>query len=260
MKAAVPEYSLVAARTLDEAMDLVAEGWQPMAGGTDLMVVFQTGRLVPKKLVSIWKLAELRGIQVSDDSVAIGALTTCAELQRHAVLQREFGMLCKAASWTGSVANQNRGTIGGNIGNASPAADSPPALLVYDAQLELVSVRGSRWVDYTMFQTGYKQSVMASDELIARIRLPRPKAERKEYIRKVGTRRAQAISKICIAGLREGDSVRIAVGSVAPITILGTSAEEILARISPIEDIRSTANYRRRVTENLLREFLHATA
>ena len=260
MRAVVPDYTLVAARTLDEALEQVAEGWQPMAGGTDLMVVFQTGKLVPKKLVSLWKLAELRGIVVAEKAVTVGALTTYAEIQRHDVLQREFGMLCTAASWTGSVANQNRGTIGGNIGNASPAADSPPALLVYGAQLELVSVRGSRWVDYSGFHTGYKQLLMERDELIARIRLPRPTAERKEYIRKVGTRRAQAISKICIAGLREGDHLRIAVGSVAATAILAASADEILARISPIDDIRSTANYRRRVTENLLQELLRVTA
>ena len=260
MRAAVPDYTLVAARDVPEALDLAAAGCRPMAGGTDLMVVFQTGVLAVKKLVSIWKVSELRGIAVTDEYVSIGALATYAEIQRHPVLLREFGMLCTAASWTGSVANQNRGTLGGNIGNASPAADSPPALLVYDAQLELLSVRGSRCVGYSAFHTGYKQTLLAPDELIARILLPRAATPRKEYIRKVGARRAQAISKVCIAGLREGDQLRIAVGSMGPTAIFGTSVDEILARIAPIGDIRSTAQYRRRVTENLLREFMLATA
>jgi CO/xanthine dehydrogenase FAD-binding subunit len=199
------------------------------------------------------------------------------------VLQEEFRLLCAAARETGSIATQNRGTLGGNIVNASPAADSPPALLVYDAEIELVSERGARWIPYHGFHTGYKKMQLASDELLRAIRLPRRSAPWRQYYRKVGTRKAQAISKVCFAGaaLFENSTIRdirIALGSVAPIVLRAVktedalrgsgvtpeviaSAREILAQeIAPIDDIRSTARYRLRVAQNLLEEFLSQLA
>jgi CO/xanthine dehydrogenase FAD-binding subunit len=193
----------------------------------------------------------------------------------------EFPLLCQAAAETGSIATQNRGTLGGNIANASPAADSPPALFVYDAELELVSASGSRWVPYHGFWSGYKQMDLRSGELIRRIRLPREKSGWKHYYRKVGTRRAQAISKVCFAGVARADAglivdVRIALGSVAPTVLRAVetekilrgqrlspailrAAQEALAReIAPIDDMRSTSHYRRRVAQNLLAEFCQA--
>jgi CO/xanthine dehydrogenase FAD-binding subunit len=274
VRASVSDYELIEPVNLDAALERVAEGWKPIAGGTDLMVLFQSGKLPEKRLVSIWKLGELRGVAESPGWVTIAALTTYTEIQRHSVLRGEYPLLCAAAGWTGSVANQNRGTLGGNIGNASPAADSPPALLVYGAELELMSVRGSRWVPYCDFHTGYKQSLLAADELIARIRLPRSGAPRRGYTRKVGARRAQAISKICFAGLVEGGKFRIAIASVAPTVIrcprteallnagagLQEAKEMLMSEIDPIDDIRSTAAYRGRVTANLLGEFLRVVA
>ena len=130
--------------------------WRPFAGGTDLMVLLEAGKLPPGKYVSLWGLTELGGIAVATDTVTLGALTTYAEVLGHPVLRSEFPLLCRAAEQTGGVATQNRGTLGGNIANASPAADTPPALLVYDAELELVSARGSRRVPYDRFHTGYK--------------------------------------------------------------------------------------------------------
>lgn len=271
MRARISEYELVAAQDVAGALALVAEGWKPIAGGTDLMVLLQGGKLAARRLVSLWKLAELRRLDVGPEWVSLGALTTYTHLQRDAVMQREFGLLCRAAGWTGSVANQNRGTIGGNIANASPAADSPPVLLVYEAELELVSPRGSRRVAYGKFHTGYKTSVLAADELIARVWLPRPQGERKEYLRKVGARQAQAISKICFAAVKVGGEYRIAIGSVAPTAIRCPRTEELLGRgesakemlmseIAPIDDMRSTEDYRRRVTGNLLEEFLRVVA
>src|SRR5439155_19084119 len=124
-------------------------------GGTDLMVLFEAGKLWHKRFVSIWGLPELRGIVATRDHLTLGALTTYTEVQRHPALRREFPLLAQAASETGGIATQNRGTLGGNIVNASPAADSPPALLVYDAELELISARGARWVPYSGFHTGY---------------------------------------------------------------------------------------------------------
>ena len=158
----------------------------------------------------------------------------------------------------------------------SPAADSPPALLVYDAELELVSATGSRWVPYHTFHTGYKQMILRPDELVARIRLPRRRDRWVQYYRKVGTRKAQAISKVCFAAAARRDGgriaeVRIAVGSVAPTVVRCYRTEEIVTsdhgaveaaraaftgEIVPIDDIRSTANYRLRVAANLFEDFL----
>ena len=253
--------------------------WKPFAGGTDLMVLLEAGKLGHRNYVNIWGLNELRGIEVTDTHITLGALTTYTEVQAHAVLQSEFPMLCQAASETGGLAIQNRGTLGGNIVNASPAADSPPALLVYDAGIELLSTRGSRWLPYNGFHTGYKQMTIAADELLARIRLPRSTRGASHYYRKVGTRKAQAISKVCIAALARIDQghiedVRIALGSVAPIIVRCVETENTLRgrasgaettqaacaslsrEISPIDDIRSTAKYRLQVAQNLLTDFL----
>jgi CO/xanthine dehydrogenase FAD-binding subunit len=257
--------------------------WKPFAGGTDLMVLLEAGKLSHKKFLNIWNLGELRGIAVSAEGVTLGALTTYAEVQGHEILAREFPLLCRAAAETGSVATQNRGTLGGNIANASPAADSPPALIVYDAEIEIISASGARWVPYAPFHTGYKKMNLQVGELIRRIRLPRSNAAWKQYFRKVGTRRAQAISKICFAAAGRLEAgriadVRIALGSVAPTVLRAVRAEEILrgreprgaalqaaqdalgAEIAPIDDMRSTARYRRNVARNLLAEFLEVLA
>jgi CO/xanthine dehydrogenase FAD-binding subunit len=281
MRAYVPAYQLITPNSLEEVLALLSREpgvWKPFAGGTDLMVLLEAGKLPHRQYVNIWNLTELRGIEVLSDHLSIGALTTYTEIQAHPVLRREFPMLCQAASETGGLAIQNRGTIGGNIVNASPAADSPPALLVYDAELELVSTSGSRRVSYQDFHTGYKQMLIRSDELLARIRLPRTKALFTHYYRKVGTRKAQAISKVCLAAMAHTnwgqlEDVRIAFGSVAPIPIrcvktetalrgkpldqlLNEGPAELAKEIAPIDDIRSTANYRLQVSLNLLEDFL----
>src|SRR6476620_8579119 len=142
MRAYVPAYQLVSPANLAEALDLLAadnSAWKPFAGGTDLMVLLEAGKLPHRNYVNIWGLKELRGIDATDSHITLGALTTYTDVQSHPILQSEFPMLCQAASETGGLAIQNRGTIGGNIVNASPAADSPPALLAYDAEIELIS-------------------------------------------------------------------------------------------------------------------------
>src|SRR5260370_22046055 len=220
MRSFVPSYEMLTSRSIGEALALLPE-WKPFAGGTDLMVLFEAGRVAETRFVNIWPLPELRGIEVAPDSVTLGALTTYTDVQRNDVVRREFPMLCQAAAETGGIAIQNRGTLGGNIVNASPAADSPPALLAYDAQIEVTSARGSRWIAYDRFHTGYKQMDLGSDELLTRIRLPRTGGDGVHYYRKVGTRKAQAISKICFAAYARRErgvlhDVRIALGSVAP--------------------------------------------
>jgi len=175
MRSYIPNYQLTTPRSLGDVLSLLANEpgvWRPFAGGTDLMVLLEAGRLDHHNYINIWPLAELHGIEVSDTHLTLGALTTYTDVQAHAVLRSEFPMLCQAASETGGLAIQNRGTLGGNIVNASPAADSPPALLAYDAEIELVSTQGSRWLPYQGFHTGYKQMLMRPDELLTRIRLP----------------------------------------------------------------------------------------
>jgi CO/xanthine dehydrogenase FAD-binding subunit len=281
MKSYVPAYEMEAPRDLFATLGRMAREpgvWKPFAGGTDLMVLLEAGKLPHRKFVSIWKLPELRGIEATPDHVTLGALTTYTEVRRHEILEREFPLLCHAAAETGSVATQNRGTLGGNIANASPAADSPPALLVYDAELELVSASGSRWVAYHGFWSGYKQTDLRPDELLRRIRLLRGKSDWRQYYRKVGTRRAQAISKVCFAAAARVDAgrisdLRIALGSVAPTVLRAVETEKTLRgekltpaileaaqttlarEIAPIDDMRSTARYRRRIAQNLLAEF-----
>lgn len=282
MRGHVPSYRLDSPASLTDALTVLAREqgvWQPFAGGTDLMVLLEAGRLPQKNYLNIWSLAELRGIEVSAEQVTLGALTTYTEVQSHPVLREEFPMLCQAASETGGLAIQNRGTLGGNIANASPAADSPPALLAYDADLELSSVSGTRWVPYHGFHTGYKQMVMRADELLTRIRLPRVSSPVHHYYRKVGTRKAQAISKVCFAATARTlestvHDIRIVLGSVAPVPLRCVKTEEALrgarldrsaieqaqdvlaAEIVPIDDIRSTKDYRLKVSLNLLEDFL----
>jgi CO/xanthine dehydrogenase FAD-binding subunit len=278
----LPAYELETPRDLPDALERIARepgAWKLFAGGTDLMVLLDAGKLAHKKFLSIWKLSELRGVEITPDHVTIGALTTYSDVRRNAALAGEFPLLARAAAETGSIATQNRGTLGGNIANASPAADSPPALLAYDAELEIVSARGSRWSRYHSFHSGYKKMDLRDDELIRRIRLPRTRQVWKQYYRKVGTRRAQAISKVCFAGAALVDAgrvvdVRIALGSVAPTVLRAIDTEKLLRgerlspavlragqevlahEIGPIDDMRSTARYRRRVAQNLLAEFI----
>src|SRR5229473_2013747 len=156
MRAYVPAYQLLSPASLGQALDVLARddgAWQPFAGGTDLMVLLEAGKLPHKNYLNIWNLSELRGIEVTGSQVTLGSLTTYTEIQDHETLRAEFPMLCQAASETGGLAIQNRGTIGGNIVNASPAADSPPALLAYDAELQLVSKNDERRIPYYKFHS-----------------------------------------------------------------------------------------------------------
>jgi CO/xanthine dehydrogenase FAD-binding subunit len=300
-------YELVTPGSLGAALDDLAQhpAARPFAGGTDLMVVLEAGHLPPGRYVSLQNCRELLGILETVDGpgrrnlggggTSIGAMTTYTEICNSPLLSRYYPMLPLAASETGGLATQNRGTIGGNIANASPAADTPPALLVYDAELELISSSGTRRIPYAAFHLGYKNMDLAPGELIARIHLPSRdlppeggsyrsrEGSWRDYYRKVGARRAQAISKVCFAGsiLMDGATVkevRIALGSVAPTVVRATRTEETLrgktldeaaiaaaersltSEIAPIDDIRSTARYRGRVAGNLLREFLQVTA
>jgi CO/xanthine dehydrogenase FAD-binding subunit len=282
MRSYLPAYDLHVPASLEEALGLMAraeERYRPFAGGTDLMVLLEAGALTPTRFVSLWGLDALRGIDIFEQEVVIRALTTYADILGSDILLAEFPLLGEAARQTGGIATQNRGTIGGNIANASPAADTPPALLVYDATIDLQSARGCRRVAYSAFHTGYKTMDLAPDELIVSVRLPRSSRWTRQRYRKVGTRRAQAISKVCFAGalaMREGlvADLRLSFGSVAPTCVRALTAEAavrgrpldartvaaaraaLAADIAPIDDMRSSCRYRATVATNVMAAFL----
>ena len=276
MRGCVSSCQVRSPRTLFEALELLAGEpniWQPMAGATDLMVAFAAGRLCNPRFLNIWPLNELRGIRVEREAITLGALTTYSDVLRHSELCSALPLLVAAAAETGGIATQNRGTLGGNIMNASPAADTPPALLVYDAEIELTSIHGSRGVPYCKFHTGYRQTMIASGELLTRIRVPRLNSGSRSQFRKVGPRKAQAISKVCFAAIcdPERKEFRIAYGSMAPTSVRcfatetvirhnGDPMQSLATELAPISDARSTAAYRLRVAQNLLADFLrHAS-
>ena len=261
--------------------DADAPPWRPLAGGTDLMVQL-TGEIgePPGRILDIWRLDELRGISVEPDALVIGALTTYTEI-RHSLLVAEFvPSLADAAATIGAAQIQNRGTIGGNAINASPAGDTLPVLLAVGATFVLGSANGERSVAADEFWPAYRTTARRDDELLVRIRIPLA-ADRQVRFRKVGTRRAQAISKVVIALAWEAASgaeawrrVRLALGSVAATPVRAAAAEAVLegaaptretadaavaaltAELQPIDDVRSTADYRRLVAGRVLHRLI----
>jgi xanthine dehydrogenase small subunit len=258
---------------------------RPIAGGTDLMVAL-TGELgpPPASVVDLWAVDALRGISIDGGVLSLGALTTYTEIRRSALCREHVPALVEAAATIGAAQIQNRGTLGGNIANASPAGDTLPVLLAADALFVLGSERGEREVRADGFWTAYRRTALAHDELILRIRIPLV-ADREMAFRKVGTRRAQSISKVVMAvawrspgtsPLPRGDArpiwrdVRVALGSVAatPIRARATelilegqpptpevadrAAETLAGELAPIDDVRSTAEYRRLVAARVL--------
>jgi carbon-monoxide dehydrogenase medium subunit len=269
-------------RSLPEAYELLTGApLTPIAGGTDLMVRI-TGEIgsPPERILDLSRLAELRGIAVANGSLTLGAMTTYTEIRRSAAIAEHLPVLQEVSATIGAIQIQNRGTLGGNIANASPAGDTLPVLLAVDATIVVGGLRGEREVPADQFWTGYRKTDMAPDELILRTRVPLP-ADRKVVFRKVGTRRAQAISKVVMTvSWRESDAgggwrdVRLALGSVAERPIRARATEALLegsapspgvadraaasvaAEIHPIDDVRSTADYRRMVTARILHRVL----
>ena len=282
MHSNVLDYALTAPATLEAALHLLAsEPGQhtPIAGGTEIMVALGAGRLTQKSLISINHLRELRFIRVDSDAIHIGSGTTFTDIRRSKEIAADLPLLIQSASWTGSIANQNRGTLGGNIVNASPAADTPPALLAYDADLTLISSSGERTIPYRDFHLAYKKTALAPGELLHSITILSNVSGYKTYIRKVGTRNAQAISKVALAAI-----ARISDNTIEDIRIAAASLREVPTRLyateqslinqpithetitqaratlinesKPIDDIRSTSKYRTATAANLLEEFL----
>jgi len=269
MQGSVFNRTLLRPKSLREALAMLRDNapLTPMAGCTDLYVALNFGTLAETRFLDLWRLDALRRIEARGDVLSIGALATHADIIRSPLVRARVAMLAAASRVVGGVQIQNRGTLGGNVANASPAGDTLPVLAAADAVVVLQSAAGTRRVPFTGFYTGYRQSVRRPDELVAALEVPRLRG--RQFFRKVGTRAAQAISKVVIAGV-VGDEVRVALGSVAPTVVRALRTEAALARgatladaqrtlmdeIAPIDDIRSTAEYRRRVAANLLARLL----
>jgi len=272
VRTAVSGLDLRRATSLDDALRLLCdEARTPIAGATDLYVSLNFGTLAPRRFVDLWGIDELRGISVRDDVLVLGALTTYTTIIRSPIVAERLPMLIEAARQIGGPQIQNRGTIAGNVANGSPAADSVPVFAAADAVIVLKSINHERRVPITQFYTGYRTSLMRADELIVAVEVPR--VDGRQWFRKVGTRAAQAISKIVVAGVR-GPAPRLALGSVAPTVVRAFATERALAggapieqaaltlrrEIAPIDDVRSSAEYRLHVAERLLHRFWSETS
>lgn len=264
MRPALAALELREPRTLLEALEMLQnEPLVPLAGCTDLYVGMHFGTQPARRFLNLWGLGELRGIEARGDLLRIGALTTHSELGRSQAVREWIPMLADAAREVGGVQIQNRGTLAGNIANASPAGDTLPVLAAAEAWVVLQRLDGQRRVRFRDFFTGYRATVRRPDELIVAVEVPR--VEGRQWFRKVGTRAAQAISKVVMAAVR-APHPRIALGSVAATVVRLPRTEECLAgggdieqaqrvlleEIHPIDDVRSSADYRRRVAANLL--------
>jgi CO/xanthine dehydrogenase FAD-binding subunit len=271
MQGSITNRTLLEPATLSDALRMLRDEGPlvPLAGCTDLYVALNFGALPETRFVDLWPLGELRQIQMRGDVLSVGALATYTDVIRSPLVRRRLPMLVAAAREVGGVQIQNRGTIGGNVANASPAGDTLPVLAAADAVVVLQSAGGVRRVPFSAFYTGYRRSVRRADELITALEVPPVRG--RQWFRKVGTRAAQAISKVVMAAVApaDGDPPRIALGSVAPTVVRLPSTEAALAagvsvaeaqqvlieEIAPIDDLRSTAAYRTRVAANLLARF-----
>ncbi|MGH7726083.1 MAG: FAD binding domain-containing protein [Candidatus Eiseniibacteriota bacterium] len=285
MRSHLPDFEVFSPRSLEDALTRLAGSpgkIRPLAGATDLYVLLNAGQLPPGPVMSLHRVPELRsGFTWDGDRVTFGALTTYSDARRDPIVSRRLPLLGLAARELGALQIQNRGTWAGNIANASPAADGVPVLMAYDGEVELASVHGRRRVALDQYFHGYKKTERSPDELIVSLTVKAPAPGAFERFRKVGTRRLQAISKTVLASVVERSAdgrrvtrARLALGSVAPVTLRARHAEDALLDgdlgethaervatavaqdVSPIDDVRSTREYRMRVTQNLLRELV----
>jgi CO/xanthine dehydrogenase FAD-binding subunit len=274
--------TLLRPRSATHALRLLAEAPDalPLAGGTDLMVAWNAGALAGRTFVDLTPLTGWARMQATRESLVVGSLVTHTALMRSPLVARRLPLLAAACGTVGGAQIQNRGTLGGNIGNASPAGDTFPPLAVYEAVVRVVSRSARRRVPFLDVFAGPKRTSLAPGELIEAIEIPFPPRPARQLFRKVGTRAAQAISKTVAAGLlwlrRDGsvEELRFALGSMAP-TVRRLRATEAFVRgkrlttavvreacvrlaedVAPIGDVRSTAEYRLEVSRNLLAGFL----
>ncbi len=267
-------------QTLAEALSMARQhpDYTVIAGGTDLLVASKDSP-APVGMIDLMAVEALSGISATQDGIAIGATTTYASVLSSPLITENYSLLHAACKEVGASQIQARGTLGGNIATSSPVGDSLPALLALDAQIQVESEDNARSIPYRDFLTGYRKVDLAADELIVAITLPLPDPEALQYWRKVGTRRAQSISKVMIAAVGKVENnlitgARIALGAVADRTVLldrvcdaieGKPANEstavlaketVRATITPIDDLRSSAEYRLSTAENIVARFV----
>jgi len=273
MRTAISSFDLLEPKSVREALLMLRDEGDltPLAGCTDVYVNLNFGTAKAMRYLNLWGLDSLRSIRMRGEILSIGAMATYTDLIRSPLVRKRLPILAAAAREVGGVQIQNRGTIGGNVVNASPAGDTLPALAVAEAALLLRSASGARRIPFASFYTGYRETVLRREELLVAIEIPPLSGS--QWFRKVGTRAAQAISKVVMAAIRS-DSPRIALGSVAPTVLRLPRTEAVLAaggsmeearraladEIQPIDDLRSTAAYRSRVAANLLERFWRDTA
>jgi CO/xanthine dehydrogenase FAD-binding subunit len=277
------EFDMLMPKSLPEALQMLAErgaALAPVAGGTNVIVDLRSGRHCPAALLDLSQLAELEGVRRENGHIVIGARTTLSDVLTHPLIAEHGAALREAAAVFANPLVRNRATVGGNIADGSPAADTAPALLALGAGVDLVSVQGTRTVPLEDFFVGVRRTQRRPDELLAAIRWPMPPAGSAGGFTKFGLRRADAIAVLSAAVMVEFDGsgtcsrARIALGAVAPRPIRCPAAEEALqgkplaadtidaaARLaaetaSPIDDIRGSAGYRRRVVAVLVRRLL----
>lgn len=279
----LPEFDFLRPKTLPEALSMLAGDVMPIAGGTNVIADLRAEKHHPRALVDLSRLAELRGIRrdgLGRGHIAIGGGTTITELLREPLIAQHAAALVQAARVFANPLIRNRATVGGNLVDASPAADTAPPLLALDAEVELTSAAGTRRVPLADFFTGVRATVRRPDELLTAIRWPLPTPHTHTAFYKLGLRKADAISVVSVAVAVTFDNVgrcaqaRIALGAVAPRPLRAPAAEAVLlgekltpavigeaARLageaaSPISDIRGSAAYRRQVTEVVVRRLL----
>ncbi len=274
-------------KTLQEALELMADEKTrgvPLAGGTDLMVQWESGALpMPERVINVKSIPELREISEADNEVVIGGSVTHMELRQSSAVRRAVPSLAEAAATIGGFQIQIMGTLAGSVANASPAGDLAPSLLITDGTVTLAGVRGEREVKLTEFWKGYREIDRQPDELIVRFRLPRLPEGHYESWRKLGARKAQAISKVMGSSrgrMKDGvvSCFKVALGSIAPTAVrlydveqwivgqpihdetLKEAEQRVADAVKPIGDIRSTAEYRKWVSGRLVRLFLEELA
>lgn len=288
MRAFVSDYQMKTESSLEEtlkALNTQPGFWKVFAGGTDLMVLFEAGKLQHKNFLNIAPFKELHHIQSRPTEIQIGALATYSQIQAYPLIQQEFPLMVRSGWVTGAKAIQNRGTLGGNIANASPAADTPPSLLAYGAQIELMSLGGTRRISYDQFHLDYKKTQLRADEIISTIILPRAQNWTHHYYRKVGTRSFQSISKVAFSAAAEIENemikkVQIGLASVGPTPLRALVLEKLLIgqkvskgnfnfdqalldfenSVTPLDDIRSTALYRKTIVSRVANQFIECLA
>jgi CO/xanthine dehydrogenase FAD-binding subunit len=254
-------------RSLDEALALKAEhpDARPIQGGTDVMVSLNFDRDRPATILNLNEVSELRGYTRENGSLRLGAGLTYGEIE-HGELREVLPALAEASRTVGSPQIRNRGTVGGNLGTASPAGDAIPPLAIYGAQIECASVRGTRVVPVLDFVTGVKRNALEPDELITSIHLAKPNGQ--ETFMKIGPRNAMVIAVVSLAVSTEDGQLRASFGSASPRPQLVVASrddaqsfpERVAAAASPIDDVRGTEAYRRHalrvLTERALKRVL----